>query len=156
MGEDANVFFLSGCDVAAALRAAGRVYLVGHLQREQDCLTHVGSLSDPTEIGMTRYDTLTVDQPHLHTYNTDFTFVLSGTFAIRIIPTGEVRVLGKNGLCVIKPGVAHVCVASPGTQVLFVKVPGGNDKECVELDEASQAWVEEYCSQAEGLAGLSR
>lgn len=146
MSKDEGVFFLDGQDVDSALRAAGRVYLVGHLQREQEAFCHVGSLPDPTEIGITRYDSLTVDQPHLHTYNTDFTFVLSGTFAVRIIPTGEVRVLGQGGLCVIQPGIAHVCVASPGTQVLFVKVPGGNDKVVVDLDEASRAWVGEYCA----------
>ena len=53
--------------------------------------------------------------------------------------------LGEGGLCVIEPGVAHVCIAHPGTQVLFVKVPGGNDKTVVELDEASLEWVRRYC-----------
>lgn len=146
MSKDEGVFFLDGQDVASAFQAAGRVYLVGHLQREQETFRHVGSLPDPTEIGITRYDSLTVDQPHLHTHNTDFTFVLNGTFAVRIISTGEVRVLGQGGLCVIQPGIAHVCVASPGTQVLFVKVPGGNDKVVVDLDEATRAWVGEYCA----------
>lgn len=144
MSKDEGVFFLDGQDVDSALQAAGRVYLVGRLQREQEVFCHVGSLPDPTEIGITRYDSLTVDQPHLHTHNTDFTFVLNGTFVVRIISTGEVRELEQGGLCVIQPGIAHVCVASPGTQVLFVKVPGGNDKVVVDLDEASRVWVEEY------------
>lgn len=74
--------------------------------------------------------------------------LVRGTYAVRIIPTGEVRVLGKGGLCVIEPGLAHVCIAHPGTQVLFFKVPVSNDKVPVELDQASRERVEGYCAAA--------
>ena len=144
MGQSSRVHFVDGGDVDTYLGEAGRVYLAGHLGRLQEGFAHVGNLDEPTEVGITRYDKLTVDQPHLHTSNVDFSYVVRGTFAVRIIPTGEVRVLHENGLCVIEPGIAHVCIAHPGTQVLFVKVPGGNDKVAVELDEASRAWVERY------------
>ncbi len=144
MSADARVHFVEGDDVNQALSPAGRVYLAGHLGRPQPQFDHIGELPDPTEVGVTRYSSLTVDQPHVHELNTDFTYVVRGTFAVRIIPTGEVRVLGEDGLCVIEPGLAHVCIAHPGTQVLFFKVPGGNDKVPVELDQASREWVEEY------------
>ena len=146
----ANVHFIDGSDIDTYLGSAGRVYLAGHLGRSQEGFSHLAALPDPTEVGITRYAELTVDQPHLHTANTDFTYVLSGTFAVRIIPTGEVHVLGEGGLCVIEPGVAHVCVAHPGTQVLFAKVPGGNDKVPVDLDEASRAWVRQRCASVGG------
>ena len=141
----ANAHFLDGSEIDAYLGSSGRVYLTGHLERPQEGFAHLATLPDPTEVGITRYVELTVDQPHLHTTNTDFTYVVKGTFAVRIIPTGEVHVLGEGGLCVIEPGVAHVCIAHQGTQVLFVKVPGGNDKTVVELDEASLEWVRRYC-----------
>lgn len=141
----ANAHFLDGSDIDAYLGSAGCVYLAGYLGRSQEGFSHVADLPDPTEVGITRYAGLTVDQPHLHTANTDFTYVVKGTFAVRIISTGEVHVLVEGGLCVIEPGVAHVCIAHPGTQVLFVKVPGGNDKTVVELDEASLEWVKRYC-----------
>ena len=148
MTPDAHAYFVDGSDVDRALGQAGRVYLAGHLERPQPQFSHIGSLPDPTEVGITRYAELTVDQPHLHERSTDFTYVVRGTFAVRIIPTGEVRVLGEGGLCVIEPGLAHVCIAHPGTQVLFLKVPGGNDKLPVELDEPSRAWVERYRAAA--------
>lgn len=144
MNAEAHAHFIEGSDVDRALGPAGRVYLTGHLGRPQPQFDHIGSLPDPTEAGITRYSSLTVDQPHVHELNTDFTYVVCGVFAVRIIPTGEVRVLGEGGLCVIEPGLAHVCIAHPGTQVLFFKVPGGNDKVPVELDQASREWVEEY------------
>jgi hypothetical protein len=147
MSADARAYFVEGDDVDRALGSAGRVYLAGHLGRPQPQFDHIGELPDPTEVGVTRYFSLTVDQPHVHELNTDFTYVVRGTFAVRIIPTGEVRVLGEGGLCVIEPGLAHVCIAHPGTQVLFFKVPGGNDKVPVQLDQASREWVEAYCKE---------
>ena len=138
-------YFLDGSDIDTYLGSSGRVYLAGHLGRPQEGFAHIASLPDPTEVGISRYADLTIDQPHLHTANTDFAYVLKGTFAVRIIPTGEVRVLGEGGLYVIEPGIAHVCIAHPSTEVLFVKVPGGNDKTVVELDEASRDWTQQYC-----------
>lgn len=147
MSADARAHFVEGDDVDQALGPAGRVYLAGHLGRPQPQFDHIGELPDPTEVGVTRYSSLTVDQPHVHELNTDFTYVVRGTFAVRIIPTGEVRVLEEGGLCVIEAGLAHVCIAHPGTQVLFFKVPGGNDKVPVLLDQASREWVEAYCAE---------
>ena len=146
MSADAHAHFIEGKDVDQVLGPSGRVYLAGHLGRPQPQFEHIGSLPEPTEVGITRYSSLTVDQPHVHELNTDFTYVLRGTFAVRIIPTGEVRVLGEGGLCVIEPGLAHVCIAHQGTQVLFFKIPGGNDKVLVELDQASCEWVDRYCA----------
>ena len=140
--------FVEGAEVTDALARMKRVYVVGHLEREQPGFEHIGSLASPLEIGITQYDTLTADQPHLHTMNTDIVYVLKGTFAVRILATKEVRVLEENGLCVIEPGLAYVSVARPGTTVLFVKAPGGNDKVCVDLDEASRAWIESYKREA--------
>jgi hypothetical protein len=147
MSADARAHFIEGSDIDRALGTAGRVYLTGHLGRPQPQFDHIGSLPDPTEAGITRYSSLTVDQPHVHELNTDFTYVVRGTFAVRIIPTGEVRVLGEGGLCVIEPGFSHVCIAHPGTQVLFFKVPGGNDKVPVQLDLASREWIDGYCAE---------
>lgn len=146
MSADARAYFIEGKDVDQVLGTAGRVYLAGHLGRPQPQFEHIGSLPDPTEVGITRYSSLTVDQPHMHELSTDFTYVLRGTFAVRIIPTGENRVLGEGGLCVIEPGLAHVCIAHQDTQVLFFKIPGGNDKVLVELDQASREWVDGYCA----------
>lgn len=148
MEASARVHFVDGADVDAFLGTGGRVYLAGHLGRPQEGFAHVGSLEEPTEVGITRYEKLTVDQPHLHTFNVDFTYVVEGSFTVRIIPTGEVRELRKNGLCVIEPGLAHVCVAQPGTQVLFVKIPGGNDKVPAELDDDARAWVAQMTERA--------
>lgn len=150
MRQGQGVHVLSGVEVSEALGRSARVYLTGHLERPQAVLEHVGGLPDPTEVGITRYDELTVDVPHLHERNTDFSFVVRGTFAVRILGTGEVHELTENGLCVIEPGVAHVCIAHPGTQVLFVKVPGGNDKVPVDLDEPSRAWVSQYVAALRG------
>ena len=78
--------------------------------------------------------------------------LVSGTYAVRIIPTGKIRVLGEGGLCVIEPGLAHVCIVHPGAQVLFFKVQVSNDKVPVEPDQASREWVEGYCAVADKWA----
>lgn len=141
--QRSRAFFIDGEDVEAALGDAGRAYLVGHLFKPQRTLDHIGSLDSTIEVGTTRYDRPTVDQAHLHTWNTDISVVLSGLFAVRILSTGETRFLRKGGVCVLEPGVPHICIASAGTQVLFVKSPGGNDKTKVELDDDAQQWIEE-------------
>ena len=136
------VYFVDGGQVEKVLEEVGRAYLVGHLSRFQPGLNHVGNLASPIEVGVSKYDNPTIDQPHLHQWNTDITVVLDGMFAVRIIATGETQIVKPGGACVIEPGCAHVCVASANTRVLFVKSPGGNDKQLVKLDEASRRWAE--------------
>jgi|GEM_PF-1600696 len=143
LGPTRGVHFIDGSDVDAALDDAGRTYLVGHLGHPQPQLGHVGSLPTPIEVGMTRYNRTTADVPHLHEWNTDIVVVITGTYAVRILSTGETKVLSPGGTCVIEPGIAHVCVAEGGTQVLFIKTPGGNDKKVVDPDGAIREWVED-------------
>ena len=137
-----DMYFIDGTDVDAALGKAGRAYLVGHLARPQEGLKHVGSLESEIEVGTTRYDVPTADTPHLHEWNTDITVVLHGEYAVRDLRTGECKVLGPGGACIIEPGTPHTCVAAANTQVLFVKTPGGNDKRIVDLDEEARRWVD--------------
>ena len=137
-----GTYCIQGEDVNAALGEAGRVYLVGHLKRPQPQLEHIASLESSIEIGITRYNRVTAEQAHLHKWNTDAVVVLAGMYAVRIISTGESKVLTEGGVCVIEPGISHICVASSDAQVLFVKTPGGDDKVQVEPDKASCDWVE--------------
>ena len=137
-----DMYFVDGADVEAVLGTAGRAYLVGHLARPQVGLEHVGSLETDIEVGTTRYDVPTADAPHVHEWNVDITVVLRGSYAVRNLRTGEVRVPGPGGTCIIEPGTPHVCVAGADTQVLFVKMPGSNDKRDVKLSEEAQTWVD--------------
>lgn len=78
--------------------------------------------------------------------------LVCGTYAVRMIPTRKVRVPEKGGLCVIEPGLAHVCIVHPGARAPFFKVPVGNDKVPVEPDQASREWVEGYCAAVDKWA----
>lgn len=140
--------FLDGADVDRALGTAGRVYLVGHLGLPQPLLEHIGCLDSPVEVGVTRYDRPTADRPHMHRWNVDIVFVIRGSYAMRNLGTGEARVLTEGGLYAVEPNTPHACVAAPGTEVLFVKVPGGNDKVEVELDPESERWVQQMVDGA--------
>ena len=148
-----SAHFLPATTIDAVLGSAGRVYLTGHLERPQASFPHISTLASAVELGITRHDVPAAEQPHLHERNTDIMVVQRGSYAVRILSTGASRVMGAGDVCVLEPNVPHVCVASAGSQVMFFKTPGGNDKVPVELDPPSAAWVEQQLRRFEAGQG---
>jgi len=55
----------------------------------------------------------------------------------------EERVFRKGYFYVIEPGVVYAQKSAPGTEILFIKVPPGNDKVPVDITSEVEAWFRE-------------
>lgn len=125
-------------EIDRALGNATRQYLVGDLQKPQP-LKHV--TSSLIEIGLTRYEgEATIEAPHRHKQAFEFQYMTSGLTAYLDMTTGEEHVFKAGDFYVIEPGVIYAQKSEPGTEILFIKVPPGNDKVPVEATPEVEDW----------------
>ena len=131
----------SGQEIDRTLRNFTRQYLVGDLQKPQALQHFPSSL---IEIGITRYqDEGKLEQPHRHKQAFEFQYMTAGLTAYKDLTTGEEHVFAKGDFYVIEPGVVYAQKSAPGTEILFIKVPPGNDKVPVETTPEVEAWFRE-------------
>jgi 8-oxo-dGTP diphosphatase len=132
---------ISGQEIDEALRNATRQYLVGDLQKPQ-ALQHVPS--SLIEIGITRYENEgKLESPHRHKQAFEFQYMTAGLTAYLDLTTGEEYVFRKGDFYVIEPGAVYAQKSAPGTEILFIKVPPGNDKVQVDITPEVEAWFRE-------------
>ena len=126
--------------IAAVMATHQRQYLTGHLASPQ-ALPH---LDDPVEVGLSQYQQFTAEKPHYHTDNTEYEYVLRGCTKIMTVATGEVLTLGAGDFYRILPNTAYAQKALGDTEILFFKVPGGNDKHLAEVTPALAEWLADW------------
>ena len=137
----AKILKISGQEIDQALPAVTRQYLVGDLQKPQ-ALQHVPS--SLIEIGITRYENeVKLEPPHRHKQAFEFQYMVAGLTAYLDLTTAEKRVFRKGDFYVIEPGVVYAQKSAPGTEILFIKVPPGNDKVPVDTTPEVEAWFRE-------------
>ena len=136
-----KILKICGQEIDQALRNATRQYLVGDLQKSQ-ALQHVPS--SLIEIGITRYENeWKREPPHRHKQAFEFQYMMAGLTAYLDLTTAEERVFRKGDFYVIEPGVVYAQKSAPGTEILFIKVPPGNDKVPVDITPEVEAWFRE-------------
>ena len=137
----AKILKISGQEIDQALRNVTRQYLVGDLQKPQ-ALQHVPN--SLIEIGITRYENEgKLEAPHRHKQAFEFQYMMAGLTAYLDLTTAEERVFRKGDFYVIEPGVAYAQKSAPGTEILFIKVPPGNDKVPVDTTPEVEVWFRE-------------
>jgi len=124
-----------------ALEHEYRQYLTGHLSRPQSYLEHI---EDDTEIGMSYYREFTADTPHIHPVCTEYAYILEGCVRVRLLTTGEEIELNQGDFSVLPHGTPYATKNAEGTRVLFIKVPGVNDKTLVTPDEETKRWLRNW------------
>jgi hypothetical protein len=136
-----KILKISGQEIDQALQNVTRQYLVGDLQKPQ-ALQHVPS--SLIEIGITRYENEgKLEPPHRHQQAFEFQYMTSGLTAYLDLTTAEEHVFRKGDFYVLEPGVVYAQKSVPGTEILFVKVPPGNDKVPVDTTPEVEAWFRE-------------
>ena len=131
----------SGQEIDQALRNVTRQYLVGDLQKPQ-ALQHIPS--SLVEIGITRYENEgMLEPPHRHKQAFEFQYMTTGLTAYLDLTTAEEHVFRKGDFYVIEPGTVYAQKSAPGTEILFIKVPPGNDKVLVDSTPEVEAWFRE-------------
>jgi 8-oxo-dGTP diphosphatase len=136
-----KILKISGQEIDQALRNDTRQYLVGDLQKPQ-ALQHVPS--SLIEVGITRYENEgKLELPHRHKQAFEFQYMTAGLTAYLDLATGEEHVFRKGDFYVIEPGAVYAQKSAPGTEILFIKVPRGNDKVPVDTTPEVEAWFRE-------------
>lgn len=137
----AKILKISAAALDDALADTTRQYLVGDLQKPER-LQHIPS--SLIEIGITRYGAGGGTEPtHTHKQAFEFQYMTSGLTAYLDTVTGEEHVFWKGDFYVIEPGVVYAQKSGPNTEILFIKVPPGNDKIPVDITPEVRAWFEE-------------
>lgn len=135
----AQILRIGANDIEAALSGVTRQYLVGSLERPQ-ILRHIphGFI----EIGITRYGSNGgIEAPHTHRQAFEYQYILEGKTAYLDLRTQEQHVFEKGDFYAIEPGVIYAQKSVPETEILFIKVPPGNDKVPVPTTSDVQDWL---------------
>lgn len=122
-----------------------RVYLCGNLKYSNG-VEHIKT--NGHEIGITDYSEYTFEKAHFHSFNQEYNYVLEGMLKVFLIAQKKEYIFEKGDLFVIDTNEPYVTKAQPGSKTIFFKIPGGNDKVLVTMDEPllmwGQHWNNEY------------
>lgn len=128
-------------EIEGGLIGSHRTYLCGNLQNPTKA-RHIHT--DDYEIGISQYSEYTVEMPHYHSFNIEYNYVISGQVKVLLLNEGIEKVLKSGDLFVIQTEEPYLCKAMPNTKVIFSKVPGGNDKVTLQLNENIRRWGESW------------
>lgn len=123
--------------IETSLQKNHRQYLVGNLQFPQE-LTNIQD--ECVEMGITKFQHYAIEKPHLHPEVTEYQIILHGAAKYVDIQANKEILLEKGDIFVIRPNTVYILKAIEGTQILFFKVPGKNDKTLVDMTEKMDTW----------------
>ena len=124
-------------NIEEGLTVSGRVYLCGNLQKE-NAVKHI--VTDGYEMGITDYPIFKFEKAHMHTFNTEYNFVLKGQIKLFLLNEKKEILLSEGDLFVINVNEPYVCKAAAGSRTFFTKIPGGNDKLVIPEDKKLIHW----------------
>ena len=135
----ARILRIAATDIEQVLSGVTRQYLVGRLERAQ-ALRHIPH--DIVEIGVTRYGAQGgTEAPHTHRHAFEYQYMLEGKTVYLDVTTRDEHIFQKGDFYAIEPGVIYAQKSAPETEILFIKVPPGNDKIPVPTTSDVQAWL---------------
>ena len=137
---------VNGQQVRDTLSKQIRVYLCGDLA-EPEAFESVKT--DGLEIGVSHYDVNTAEKAHFHKWNHEYNVIRKGAVKVYVFNEHKEYEFHQDDMYVIEPGMEYVTKAIAGTEVLFVKSPGGNDKELLPNTDAILSWGKDWNSLME-------
>lgn len=137
----ATIVKISSSEINNALEETTRQYLVGNLQNPER-LQHIPN--SLVEIGITRYgEDGGTEATHTHKQAFEFQYVTSGITAYLDTTTREEHLFRAGDFYMIEHGVIYAQKSGPNTEILFIKVPPGNDKVPVDITPEVQTWFQQ-------------
>lgn len=128
-------------DIQTAMETNHRQYLIGDLKLPQS----LQNLQDgQVELGLTHYDSYACEKPHFHEKVTEYQLMLKGK--AKYVDLGENRELlvEEGDVFIIRPHTSYIQKSPAGTQILFFKCPGGNDKQPLPVTPRMEAWAADW------------
>lgn len=133
-----EIMMIKNRDIESALSETTRQYLVGQLARPQN-LIHIDD--SYIEIGITSYDSFISEEPHYHTQAYEYQYMISGMTEYLDVESGVEYQFKKGDFYKIPPGVKYAQRSKPGTKILFIKTPPGNDKQNLDVTDTIDQWI---------------
>jgi len=132
---------LEALAINEALKDTTRQYLVGNLKLPQE-LCHIDDSN--IEIGITDYKKYTIELPHWHKVAYEYQYMIKGETKYLDIDTGEETHYAAGDFYRIDPKTKYAQKSLSATTILFIKVPPGNDKVVIELNDTVNEWLEQW------------
>lgn len=129
---------ISKDELEKTLSNNNRQYLVGDLKLPQE-LQHIhdGNVG----VGISHYKSFTSDLPHIHPKVTEYQLMLQGYSEIKNLITNEITKLYAGDFFLVENGTPYAQKLEEDTKIMFMKHPGMNDKELVEINEETKQWL---------------
>ncbi len=135
------MFSIKSANIEDGLARSGRVYLCGDL-KEPNALDHYKT--EGYEIGISDYPEYTFEKAHIHSFNIEYNYVLEGAVKLFSLSDKKEHLFEKGDIFIIETDEPYVGKMLAGTRTIFSKVPGGDDKVLVCMDEALMKWGEAW------------
>lgn len=126
-------------EIDEAFKIEKRQYLTGNLKIPQ-ILNHIND--NNVEIGISRYKDYGVEVPHYHTEVSEYHIILKGATKYVDISNGNEYNFKEGDFYIIRPNTIYIQKSLKGTEILFIKVPGKNDKVKSKITEKIKKWLE--------------
>ncbi|PNY20235.1 cupin domain-containing protein [Streptococcus parauberis] len=129
--------FILKKNIDRELQLNGRTYLTGKLEKENN-LKYISTISE--EIGISKYNSFKYDKAHLHKWNNEINYVIKGEIKVYIFEEEKEYYFSEGDLFYIEPNMPYMTKCNDGTEVIFFKVPGGNDKQEFDI-QGNSSWI---------------
>lgn len=142
-----TVEIIKSGEIENGLVETGRVYLCGDLKGPNG-VRHIKT--EGYEIGISDYPAYKFEKAHIHKFNIEYNYIIEGEMKILLLNERREYHFKKGDFFAIHTDEPYVGKAKAGTRTIFSKVPGGNDKVLVPVDEAVLKWGSTWDAVYEG------
>ena len=118
-----------------------RQYLTGNLKLPQ-VLNFIKD--NNVEIGMSRYKDYKIENPHYHTEVAEYHLIIKGETKYVNITENKEYSFSEGDFYIIRPNTIYIQKSLEGTELIFIKVPGMNDKVSCEITQKMKEWFKEW------------
>ncbi len=125
-------------EIERAFAGERRQYFVGDLKMPQN-MTFLPS--SEVEIALTAYDEYATEDAHVHSVAKEYQYVISGKTKYMNTDTKKIHEFKEGDFYAVYAGTPYAQKAVAGTKIIVVKEPSINDKQMVEMDEETKAWL---------------
>lgn len=118
-----------------------RQYLTGNLKLPQ-VLEYIND--ENVEIGISRYKDYKIENAHYHTEVSEYHLIIKGSTKYVNITEDKEYTFTEGDFYIIKPNTIYIQKSLKGTELIFIKVPGINDKVPYEMTDRIKKWFESW------------
>lgn len=111
-----------------------RSYLVGNtIEFNPQIFTPIHDVN--LEFAITKHSKDTFEDAHYNDWNDEFNYIVSGKNIIYFIDSEELVILNSGDFIKIPSKTKYISKSKEGTEIVTVKIPGGNDKISLKLTD---------------------